>query len=778
MGDTNLPSIRRKGPTAPVPKKGGAQSEAPPSAVEVGRKVGSEATSQTASVNQSAALLDAIRESSRMVDSRLSILTRELMGMRKDMQETRKASDPMLKYYARKFATYSKMEEEYYRRAVKGLLDKAGVTSKFPAQSSIYTPPSSASEGPSGIVGTAAKSQADLRDVGKKIADYAATPITLVDDILAKVISLPFAGIRILKDKASQKMAERQAAIEKDVADYLQEQQQRMEDREHGFEERYQQEMEDRYQQELAEQETEEEETSFGDMEERLEEEVDKLAEQLARVTEAFEYQAEELENVTPLTSGMDSSFLDAPLIAAYEIMEPMVQQIASSPILALPAYPGQGTAEDTANKALELFSSQAFNQVDSYHEMAAARAVPPPNAYDTPLIGSGGTETGGSGFWGDPADAVDVSFEKLNESNEEMADDSQDWWEHFLAPVIDFYATPEHSAAGKYLYDLLGRKGGEDGEGGEGSSKKITFGLDPKLTALLFSFLMVAAPLVLAIAAFIGVLAVGLALLLPIIIRIFGYVADGIKALVGMFIDFFNDPGAFLDKLARGIASAIKSLGETMIDLIVKAFNEIPILKSLATTIDSMMLSFSGLFNTITLELGNIVRGISGLAQKILEGMGEVLTRALSGIASVVSVISGLITALLAILGTALLATVIKILSALTFIEAYFKAGGLFNHKNAVATAEAAYAGVVDSYINLADSAMGIVQDEGVQKLRTNVVGTLRSTLQHGQAQGSPSSVGSSGGGGPGPSSTVNNNTVVNGTPAFSGIPIFGGGF
>lgn len=268
------------------------------------------------------------------------------------------------------------------------------------------------------------------------------------------------------------------------------------------------------------------------------------------------------------------------------------------------------------------------------------------------------------------------------------------------------------------------------------------------------------------------------------------------VKFLEGVFnavVDFLNNPGEFFRELITGIgaglasfidevvgtawgqlktilgdlpgliANAVTTVGGALINLMAEAFDKIPILKTVSVAIDKVAGSIT-----------NVISGVANLATTILTSVGKPI-----------ETVSGIMTALLAMVGGVVAMGIASIAGGIAALTTFIMQGGITMDKKdrdkAWAEAKVTYAGVALSMSNIALSAADSLSKEqkktvnamaqGVVSTAQNIVG-LDAMKEAGKRQGV--NVGQYGA--PPPQNITNNTTVINSQSPFTSIPIFGG--
>jgi phage-related protein len=275
-------------------------------------------------------------------------------------------------------------------------------------------------------------------------------------------------------------------------------------------------------------------------------------------------------------------------------------------------------------------------------------------------------------------------------------------------------------------------------------------------------------------------------AVFLPFLAAVLPTIAGGIKAFVDMLKDFFADPGEFIAKLGAGIADAMGSVLGTLIEMIAKAFNEIPILKTLAdffertmVTISSLIDSIFGFFTTAIDSLAKLVASAIGLPTAIINGLTNVFKAIFDNITKSLELIGAVVLLIASVVGTAILTSIIKVLASVSWIETFFKSGGFSFSKEdrvqAAKQADAAYDRTVGAYVTLTKSFADNMKEGEARKSAQAITQAVETQLT-GKTASATASTGSSS---QASSTTVNNqSTTINSNPGFYGIPIYGGGF
>jgi len=706
-----------------------------------------------------AALLDAIRQSSRLTVSQLEKIDKSINATKKELTKLAKDLEPQIRYYTRKFQRWMLFEEEYYKQSVKLILAKKGVAEQFPSNSPIYRKPASIGGAPVDQAegsGSQGSGPAGFKTVLKKVGEYAQSPLTLVDDALAKSLEW---GWRLISG-ATRRTFNFAKELRKQQAE------------------------------EAARQATEEkveQDDSFRKYEDLIKDQ--KALEEEAALEEAPEAGAPSEESIpyastaSPTdTMSVATLYVGEMVVSGMSLLTDGLSQTERN------VTPEANLLEGSTLPANILqFPGASYYDVDEAKRAGERRPESPLMITATAGV-LGGTSPDDQrdpfspgGFFSGKGAADDA---RIIEVMDDHADDAMDFSEAFLGPVVDFFSNPENTPVGKFLDNLLG--GSSSTRAAVDSTTRVEL---PKwLQTAVFALLGMLLPVALGLAAFLIVGAIVLALVaavfLPFLQKVLPAIADGIVAFVNMLKDFFADPGEFIAKFAEGIASAMTSVLGALIELIAKAFNEIPILKTLAdffertmVTISSLIDSIFGFFTTAIDSLAKLVASAIGLPTAIINGLTNVFKAIFDNIANSLNLISALVILIVGVVGTAILTAIIKILGAVDWIGAFFKAGGLNPLKtgDAVEKANAAYDRTISSYVTLTKSFADNMK-EGEAKKNAQAISQAVETQLKGKATSDPASSSSSS---QASSTTVNNqSTTINSNPGFYGIPIYGGGF
>lgn len=746
----NLPAVRNTSVGKP-------QVKAPPPAAD--RVVGEAAGASSSN----GALLDAIRQSSRLTVAQLEKVNKSVLDINKSLTRMSKDMEPLVRYYARKFQRWMIYEEEYYKQSVRLILIKKGVADQFPSGSSIYKQSSSAAPGSPGAKGTSGEGESGFDSVLKKVGKYSQTPITLLDDAIVGLLKLPFNLIKKAKDKAATKSADMEKRYQEELAAEAEDKSRS--EAEEGFD-RLDRLVRDQLSQEPPEYTQDEESPDVGtspgdDLPEAL---TESASDSMSLAT----LYVDELVLSGMGFMGRNQGLLERNVTPEAALDEPTTLPANILPFTGFQYVPPEEAAEALADKFAPLLIT------------ATAGLAPPAfgSDEDEGMFSPGGIFGGGN---------MDIEDARIIEVLDDHADNAKDFAESYFAPVVDFFLNPENSQLGHYLAELLGKSGGT----GLANESVMRVELPKWLQVAVFTLLAGLVPFLLGAAAFFIVGAVVMAMLaavvLPFIARLLPVIADGIKAFVGMAIRFFEDPGAFIAQLAEGMGEAIKSIFGALIDVIAEAFDKIPILKTLSdflkdilervlSVIDSVVGLIETVMSTIedlVVKLGEFAGSIVKLGTTIVEGIERVFKSVFDNIEAGLNLVGALVQLVAAIVGTAILTAIIKILAAVSWIETFFKSGGFtFNPRErdkASKTADAAYDRTVGAYVKLAETVASTIDDPKAKVTATAMVTAVKD--QFGLDRPADK--------GPAGSSTVNNQTtVVNANPGFYGIPIYGGGF
>jgi len=743
----------------------------------------------------SATLIGVIRDSSKLTVAKLDTISKDLVGFRKDTAAFVKSLEPMVRYYQKKYQRYASLEEEYFKQAVKGIAKRAGVSDKFPESSSVYKAESTKAPKPGApavsledALNSFKTAYNDVMSAMKTVNNYAQAPIKLIDTALAAAIAVPLS----MRRKKKAKVAAQKASVEKADA-----QNRRVEEESrraaeaasdkineaNDYFERLEQVLRDVFQTEAEEAKADEEETGlvpYGEAEEAptVTLLVDRMMVAAMVVGEVIFGSpmgpGDEAQDMR-VVDDAEVTFMDATDSLA-DSVRAITENIPSQDLFQS-AFGNSGGTSYEAQPEPMYYGSYRSLQITDGSEYGGATALSP---------GSG--PGGPSGFFAGKEDAEDATFVK------DQADDTLDAWESMLGPVLDFYSSPDQSAVGAFLSKLMGAAPGSGARADtleiklppwvEKFANKLLGAMIPVLFAIAIGVVLIAA----ALAAFIVLLGVGVLVVLVAIgfaiaaiaavlafigmvigvflFRVLMSIADGVEALIDAFVGFIRDPGAFIAKLAEGIGKAIRSIFGALTESIGKAFEDIPILKTISDTFDKLGASIASIIGSVAA----VTKSIEGLISTFLEKL-----------IPPIETISAIITAILAVLGTAILAVIVKVLATVNALDTWFRSGGLSLDKKeraeATRLAGVAYDNTVGAMVEVIRATSSMVDDKTkpvVDQIATSVGKVAGRSVADRATE--DLKAGATGSGSSGATSV--NNTVVQAMPGFYGIPIFGGGF
>lgn len=780
-------------PTTP-PSRGQGRAALPPPAAEPSAENLSRSQDQERSSNSS--LLEAIRLASSVSSAQLTAITMELKGFRKDFSAHVKSLDAMVRYYQRKQARYATIEEEVFRQGVKFLALSHGMLRKIPDSSPLFQPPpkepmeSGGGGGSSSSGGRARNSKGQFVSGGKgndeddrtrlqtflaawkslssametrlkTIADYTETPIKLLDLAFTRIVTLPGALAKMGAEKAKQ--AQNEAQRKKDDAEVKEakEATKAQEAADRAAEETFQREFQDDFFERL--QGAPDRDVSIPDAIA-----ISSLSIGTLSIGSFILGQLPALEG----GSRGEAPFADL-TGEAYPYAEPM----ALAPPQGYPlALPPPDILQDVLYEILP-------DEAAPVQPRPAAGLLYPPGISGPPEAGAAASIFGGPpmlGFSGD--DATENLVDSLDD----------DLFARYFADMSQFFSTPSSSEVGGFLTSLIGGEGAESDNKTDESKKakfEIPAALMPFLVGIVGALLMIGAGVLLA---GVGIGAMGIAIgylvyrLAPVIVKF-------LEGVFNAIVDFLNNPGEFFRELITGIgaglasfiddvvgtawgqlktilndlpgliANAVTLVGGALVQLMADAFDKIPILKTVSVTIDKIAGSIT-----------SVITGVTNLATTILTSVGKPI-----------EALSGIVTALLAMVGGVVAMGIASIAGGVSALTTFIMQGGITLDKKdrdrAFAEAKVAYANVALTMSDVAMSAaQGLAKEQKgtVEAMAQGVVSNA--TIIAGDAAMKDAKNRRGWGDGPPPSSqpgsVTNNTTVVNSQSPFTAIPIFGG--
>ena len=802
-------------PALPPPQPPSARPD--PTAGQVERALGGAAGG---SVNFNASILDALRQSSASTTAKLSFIQLELKGLHKDFNKLAKDLEPVILYYKKKAAKWASVEEQFFRDGLKLFAQLKGVADKFPASSSAYekskyaaAPPSDRerdangqfkSKNPSSPVTKPAQVEAFwsewTKEAGlwksgfKTFADYAQSPLRLVDTVFARLgagISMAF---KAREAEAQDKKLKAEELQQKELANAEEIKQKRMEDEE---------------------------------KQEDLDEFFDRLRQTLS---DTFGSIGKEL---TPQTSTAGSA-LSTLAIGEVKIGVLTVGSLLIGSVLF-------GTEPETSTGMRNVSPEEAEKEPLSLTQKI--RQV---------LMSPGEAEPGGAELipaqvqysWNRPPEAGEAPMRNVTPMREQITqgilallsgpsaavgsydaveanDDFTDSLGIYLGDMAQFFLAPEDTAVGRFLSALA--RGGEGAAGSTPVVKDSTLKIElplwltPVVWAALAEFALIAGG-VLLIGVAAALIAATLFKVLPWLVAsicgILNEVAAGVHAVVVLFtsmipyilqfvqqmipvvisvlkgigealVGFFEHPGAFIAELVTGIGKGIESLVNSLSGAVRDAFENIPILSAISTAISGIATGVGNVVSSVLDTVSKVITKVGDNIGKIVDAVGALGTNFLKGIGTTLGIISGIMSALMAIIGGTIVLAVADLAATMSGALAWLLAGGLNPLKASEATSafNAAYAASEGSMSGLVASAASTMAAGSTERA---VMESLSGTMLHkgaakdakaasaaravSEVTGSPASA-------TGSTSHVTQ-TNVQQAPTFASIPIYGGGF
>ena len=265
---------------------------------------------------------------------------------------------------------------------------------------------------------------------------------------------------------------------------------------------------------------------------------------------------------------------------------------------------------------------------------------------------------------------------------------------------------------------------------------------------------------------------------MIPVVISVLKGIGE---ALVG----FFEHPGAFIAELVTGIGKGIESLVNSLSGAVRDAFENIPILSAISTAISGIATGVGNVVSSVLDTVSKVITKVGDNIGKIVDAVGALGTNFLKGIGTTLGIISGIMSALMAIIGGTIVLAVADLAATMSGALAWLLAGGLNPLKASEATSafNAAYAASEGSMSGLVASAASTMAAGSTERA---VMESLSGTMLHkgaakdakaasaaravSEVTGSPASA-------TGSTSHVTQ-TNVQQAPTFASIPIYGGGF
>jgi len=802
----------------------GVPSLPPPPQVtldQVERALGQQ--SSGTSVSSNAALLEAIRESSRVTASKMEVIQGELKGFRKDFTTLRKDLDPLIKYYQKKAQKWASIEEQFFREGMKLIAKLNGAPppessydkTKYGASSSSSSLGRardasgkfvSAEEDRQGPITTAARAASFWKawsdetqkwSSGLKTATmYVQTPIKLFDAAFTRIGG----GISLLFRRAEEN-AQEKARKAKDIQDKA-----------------------SKEAEELHEKEVKRLEEG-----EKLDEFFDRLRRTLHEVLAGREDNLPAA--VTPTTMSVQSLVVASMVIGSLLVGSLVIGALTmasktrgeeepernATPYgersVGMLEYQTKLLTPPSPDRWLDSLPQRIASYGRRFHpddDLGPVRNVTPgaPEPRYGPIAGllTGPSLQGPEGVAGLlPESPGPPPFLGGNDYEQQLQDSTLDIWEPYLGEMSRFFLAPENTEVGRFLTKLITGTMGQEASGsnkGEGKSLKIELPLIVQL-ALLAAGVGIAL-----IGAALLVLAIAVAQVLPDIIKavvpILVAVGDGIEMIVRLVgslggiiiqfvgnvlqtvskilagigdavVSFLNDPGAFVDRLVTGIGDGIQNLLGSLTSAIGKAFEDIPILRTI-----------SNLLDTIGTSIGvGVAAVISGVATTITASL-DLVKDVIKGMASSVTTLLGIGTAIIAVLGGSIALGISMVAATISGLVAWFMAGGLnpLRGDAAAAAFRESYGTTMGSMAGLTEGVADSIKDEAMKSTVKKVAQVLANEGMAKDRDATERARRSVAGAGEsfdqGRPQTVNNSssTVVQQVPTFAAIPLYGGGF